>query len=1047
MPNLLPVSKYLLILCLLACGAAQAQATGGMDENLRVFVFKEGEAQRDISISVGPTVKTTDRFGMAGFALPAGHYEIGYFKDQELFAVTEVDLLADVSSQVFLTLTGSGAEVELDLPLTEYRQTFEKRQVREQEGPKGTLEVALTDSRSGEPVAGARLFVKGYAVEARSGEDGIARVELAEGEYDLSVVHPKYVMQVIEDVGVTAEASSKARAKLVKSDIVMESFVVTAPSVEGSLASTLTDLKDDNVLADAISSEQFSKSGDSSASGALKRVTGITIVDGKFVYIRGLGERYSTVLLNDLHIPSPEPTKRVVPLDIFPTSVIQNMKIQKTHSADLPGTFAGGTVAINTRDIPEEDNYVKLSVSGSVNESTGQSAVYNPDNAKGVPAILLDKSDDFGVLTEEVVLGDQVLAEGLTAEEKEQLNDAMMSYRSYGLDERTIKPGMSITGSAGQRFKTSGGLSYGFAGAVYYKTDEDSRAIKKDEYQYDPVNDEHIHIQSDAYSLTELEEKYGGMISLGVDDEENHRVKYTLLALSEANDITNFGEKEKLTENTFHERAFLQYTEKELFAHQFNGEHRFGGEASAGLFDDVVLDWGAETATATRLEPGTFEYEYKDHADGMVIDAKKLYYLYSDLEDEVDNYRLDLELPFVHNGRDNHTRIGLFDYKKARSLDNRRFKVEYAETLDPRPIDEALTEEAVDEGTADVLDAYKPDDFYTADQHVQAVYLSQLYSPLESVDVTAGLRQEKSVQELQVGEEETTYDLETSDVFPSLAGTWRISEQHQLRLGYSRTISRPDFREFSPNRYKDPLTGYIIYGYEGLEPTYVDNLDLKYEWYPSYDEFFSAALFVKDFENPIETVRTISDVDIETSYRNAQSAQSLGLELGFRKRMDDFWERLEHFYVSGNYALIESEISLDKDAPENRDDQFIPYLTTESRPMQGQSPYVLNLQFGYDNYHTRRSAVLLYNVYGERISALGINGNPDIYEEPFHKLDFVLKWGLNDTYDEQRKKLGYTLSFKAKNLLDSAVTMKQGGKTTQEYEPGRSFSLGLSVKY
>lgn len=1039
--NQLSVIKHIVavILCFV-WGAVQAE------DNLYVFVFKNGTAQKEISVSVGDTRKVTNEFGLANFSLPGKEYEVGYYKDGELFALTEVNLLEDQQSQIFLTLTSSGAEVDLDLPLASYNQEFEQAEIKKQQGPKGDLRLSLVDSKSGKAIAGAKLFFKGYSVEASSDEKGNVAVELSEGEYDISIIHPKFVMKVLKNIKIKQKAMTQQKVGLVKADIIMDEFVVTAPAVEGSLASALTDLKDSAVLGDVISSEQFSKSGDSSASGALKRVTGITIVDGKFVFIRGLGERYSTILLNGMHIPSPEPTKRVVPLDIFPTSVIQSMSIQKTYSSDLPGTFAGGTVLIKTKDIPKQDNYIKGQIGLSFNSYTGDDFNYNPDDAIAMPQLLLDYSDNFGVLTQEVRIGDLVLAEGLSPVNKDELNKLMMSYRSYGLNKTKLKPGSSAEVSIGQSFKTSGGLKYGIAGSLFYKAEQDITNIEKDEYQYDVLNDENIHTETGTYEVAEIKEKSGGLISFGLDDLSGQQIKYTLLALNESNDIINYGEKFNLLEDTYHQRTFLQYTEKKLLAHQFNGEHSFGA-ANGNYLDQIVINWGAETSNASRLEPGTFEYEYKDLNDGVVLDAKKLFYLYSDLKDQVDNLRIDVSLPFKFNKRKNYTKIGIFEYRKSRTLDNRRFKIKYNNLTDASGIDDALIVGNVDNGTIDVLDSYKPDDFYKAQQNVSAFYVNQLISPYESLDVVIGARKESSIQDLQVGQEENSYTLETDDLLPALGSTWRLNDEQQIRFGYSETISRPDFREFSPNRYKDPLTGYIIYGYEKLKYTTITNIDLKYEWYPSHDESYSVALFSKDFINPIETVRTISDVDIETSYRNAQSAKSVGLELGFRSNLDRLWSALKYYYIGGNYSLIDSQIVLDKNAPENQNDQFIPFLTTENRPMQGQSPYVINLQFGYDNFFTRRSVVLLYNESGERITALGINGNPDIYEQPYKKLDFVVKWGLNDNYDEQEKKIAYGLTFKVKNLLDNDIVSTQGEKTALRYSPGRSFNLYFSMKF
>lgn len=1017
------------------------------NENLFVFVFKNGVAQSDIRVQVGESSATTNDFGTASFSLSAGDHEVGYFQGEELFALTEVSLQSSVSSQVFLSLKNAGAEVELDLPLSAYEQEFDHQDLKEQTGPKGMLKMKIVDSASLQAVQGAKLFFRGYALEAQANEQGIAEVELSEGSYDISVVHPKYVMQVSKDVKVSADKMTEAELKLIKADIVLDEFVVSAPFVEGSLASNIAELKNSDVVGDAISSEQFSKTGDSDAAGALKRVTGITIVDGKFVFVRGLGERYSTVLLNGLHVPSPEPTKRVVPLDIFPAGVIQSMDIQKTWSSDLPGTFGGGTVLINSKDIPKEDNYIKAGISISLNDATGDSVSYNPDNDSPLPSAIISFSENFQSIGEEVRLPNgTVIKEGLNPQEMSELESAMVNYRSYGISETKLKPGTGLSGSFGQRFKTGSGLKYGAAGSLYYKNSEKNVEVEKDEYNVDETTGESIHTDDNEYEVTTFEEKYGGLLSFGFEPSDQNKFKYTFLGVNEFEDHTNVGDENDLSEGRPNERVFLQYTEKELYSHQLNGEHIIGA-AEGQLFDALDIAWGYGLATATRLEPGTFEYEYKFSSGQFVLDQKKLFYLYSDLEDEVENARLDFSLPFEWNGRSNSIDFGYFVYDKERNLDNRRFKIEYSNSADPNPIDDIVSEANVQSGALDWLDSYKDDDFYTAEQELTAFYTKALISPFESLDLHFGLRNEQSTQTLYVGEDRIKTDLETSDSLPFFIGTYRFNDEHQLRFGVSQSISRPDFREFSPNRYKDPLTGDIIFGYEGLQSTEIANFDLKYEFFPNFDEFYSIGVFAKDFTNPIETVRNRADEDIEVSYRNAESATSVGLEFGFRKSLAGTASWLENYFVGGNYAYIDSEITLDKDAPENINDPFIPFLTSESRPMQGQSPYVANLKFGYDNFFTKRSAILLYNVYGERISSLGINGNPDTYEQPFHRLDFVVKWGLNDTYDEQEKKIGYEVSLKVKNILDSDLERTQGSDVVEKIKPGRSFTLGFSMKY
>lgn len=1004
------------------------------DDNLYFFVFKEGIAQENIRVKVGENEAITDEFGFANFSLPAGFYEVSYFEGDEIFAITDIDLFENLQSQIFLNLYRTGAQVDLDIPLAEYAQYFSVEEIQTLDGPKGRFQLTIRNSRDNSVVTGAKLFFRGYNLEAISNEEGIVDIEIAEGTYDISVIHPNYVLNIIKDITITREETTEVVVNLTESDFVLEDYVVTAPFVEGSLASTIAEMKDSDVVADTISSEQISKSGDSSAASALRRVTGVTIIDDKFVCIRGLCEQYVTVLANGMQIPSSDPTKRIIPLDIFPASVVDNLQIQKTYSSELPGTFAGGTVLIDTQGIPKEDNYISGSVGAILGSYTGKTAQYSPDNSVGVPDILLDLSDDFGVLTQGIPsLG----VPGLTLEEKSQLNQTMVNYRSFGVEEKTIAPGSSISFDSGQRFKTSNGIEYGFTASVFFKAEEElieSRINR--EFQFDEEKSI-AQTNENNYNFYEYNENFGGLLGFGFDPFDNLSFKYTFLNVDKSKDITQVGFEEDFLEDDERERTYLSFVEESLSVHQLAGEYQLGRDKGS-LFDDVEISWGIQQGTATRLEPGTFEYEYQDGAlDELEIDEKSLFILYSYLEDELDNNRIDIALPFELNGNDSYLNLGYFAYTKTRNLDNRRFKFEYDVTSgDTSPIDEVISEENVNNGTLEVLDAYKPDDFYTAEEDLSALYISS-YLDFEVFDVSLGVRDESSTQSLLVGQEEDSYILETDDLLPAILFSYNFADDARVRIGYSETLSRPDFREFSPNRYKDTLTNNIVFGFPELKATNIQNYDLSYEWFPSFDEQYKISVFYKKFTNPIEKVRTKADEDIEVSYRNALEADNYGIEFGFRENLGN------NFYLDSNIAWIDSSITLDEDST----DVFISDLTSNERPMQGQSPYVINVALGYDNFFTKRSAYILYNVFGERITELGILGDPDVYEAPYQSLDLVVKWRINDTYDEQRKKIAYGINFKATNLLDESVKYNQGNETIFEYKKGQTYNLQFSMGY
>ena len=320
-----------------------------------------------------------------------------------------------------------------------------------------------------------------------------------------------------------------------------------------------------------------------------------------------------------------------------------------------------------------------------------------------------------------------------------------------------------------------------------------------------------------------------------------------------------------------------------------------------------------------------------------------------------------------------------------------------------------------------------------------------MLSVTHDFDIVASARYEDSSQ--QLSDASGVYDpLKTSDIFPSLGMTYRFDhDDMQLRFAYASTISRPDFREFSNSRYKDPITENIVFGNPDLKATYITHYDLKYEWYMSADQVFSFALFAKEFKNPIEKVIKLDDSQdniFQETYQNAESANSYGAEIDFRKRFGFISSSLDKLLFATNIAIIQSNIQLNKD-PSN---DFTSRLTTTDRPMQGQSPYVANFTFGYDDADRGDSALLLFNQIGKRIVSLGTDKNEDIYEQPFAKLDFVTQWKLNNYYLEDSD-FTYMVKFKAENLLDSELKYTQGDLTTAVTKPGREFSLSLKIAY
>ena len=310
----------------------------------------------------------------------------------------------------------------------------------------------------------------------------------------------------------------------------------------------------------------------------------------------------------------------------------------------------------------------------------------------------------------------------------------------------------------------------------------------------------------------------------------------------------------------------------------------------------------------------------------------------------------------------------------------------------------------------------------------------------QSLRLAGGFRDESSTQSVSTfnlfdpDRNPVESNLKTDDLFPYLTGTW-FHGDHQLRYRYAETINRPDFKELSESLYKDPLLDRLVKGTPDLIAAYITHDDLRWDYYFNPGEFISLGVFYKEFKNPIESVILASaDTDL-TSFDNAEAAENFGIEFELYKTLgflDDWWEWGEiwnKFYINTNYAWIDSEITLS--------DSNDSIQTSDQRPLQGQSPYVLNLQLGYDDEEREINAALLFNVFGERIVDVGVSGAPDILEQPRPSLDFVYAQGFGD----------WKLKVKLKNLLDPDIELTQGNETTRITRVGREYSLAVEYSF
>lgn len=910
----------------------------------------------------------------------------------------------------------------------------------EASGGLAIVEGVVVDEESGLPVAGARVSVGGADGFGRTDAEGRYSVEARAGIHDVSLVHPRYGTMSRADVELVAGQVTVLDFSVVPGRGGEEEFVVTAPRVEGGAAAMLEERRESGAVTDVIGLEQMSRSGDSDAAGALKRMTGVTVVGGKYVYVRGLGERYSLTLMNGATLPSPEPERRVVPLDMFPASVLESMVISKTYTPDLPGDFGGGAILLRTRGFPEE---LKLNVQIQGRLSPGSTftrglvpRVRGGTDWLGVDGGFRDLPAEVVAATADspLVLRDMFSDKGFTAEELDAITKSMPN--QWGTRREKIAPDGSVSFTVGDSWQL-GIARLGFMASGLY--DNSWERTERRTWDY-VVGAEGALQPANRYAFDETTNNIvlGGLLNAGVDLTEDHQIRVNSLVDritdSEARAYEGYN-----TDATGDIRATrLQWIERMLLSEQILGHHVI--DPALGL----EIDWRYTWSRATRDEPGTKEVRYdlgsetgewsaSGRSDGNSI-------RFSEVRDDNHDLGLDLALPFDQwTGEEARVKVGGALMFKDREVDTRRFYYRFYGELAQDPDLLLLPPEGIfatgNLGVDGFLlsESTRPTDNYTAEQATRGIYgMTDLPLGLD-FRLLGGLRVEHSEQVVRTFElfnpDQVPVEsrLVTTDYLPAGTLSYEIINGMLVRAGYGRTLSRPDFGELSPSTKSDVIGSGETAGNPALRRTLIDNYDVRWEWYFTEVESVSFGGFYKAFHDPIEMV-IVPSTDTLITFENAKSAQNFGLELDFRKNFGFFAAPLEGLYVAGNAALIRSRIQLREGGNQ----------TTHDRPLQGQSPFVVNAQLGYENADSGTALAVLYNVQGRRISKVGAMGAPDVYEEPFHQLDFVASQELTH---------GFKLTFKAKNLIDGEVRFLQGGETTELLRRGRVFSLALSYTY
>lgn len=1012
---------------------------------VNILLFEDGLpiANKEVVIN-GKVKQKTDADGFLIYELSEGNHFIEVMNGGVPQSVN-FKVANDETTEVIVN-TFSG-EPKLSSSISE-----PLKKIKRDRSKLGELELRIRDvsnkniARAG--IKAARIFIQGESEKYWSDGNGVLKAKLPVGSYVISIVHNDFKTEVLRDIEIQENKLTSQKVGMRPTGLELEEFVVVAPHVKGSMSALIEVRRKSTQVAEVMGAEQISKSGDSDAASSLRRVTGLTIVDGKFVYIRGLGERYSNVLLNGTSLPSPDPTRRVVQLDMFPSGILESMVIQKSYSPEYSGNFGGGTVVLNTKDIPDKFT-AKISMGLGYNGANDNLRTYQgggrdwlgmDDGARELPQSIVKAKANRQRFSQRPADSDNP-ADGLSAQEIRQLSKDMP--REYNTSDQANSLPPSLTFSIGDLYKYKG-RKFGFLFSALYANAWENDQITRTSYLAEGNVDRNREINQSDFNV-----RLSGMMNLGVDLGRWFKVSSNTLMLRKTTDRVTEETQSSPSDVDANVRRFsLEWQERQLFSQIVRGEHQLNKNK------ENQISWSASYSQARRDQPDTKNYE-QDLNNGKYItstDGKRNEKFYNELKDVTQDYKLKTNLMPIDT---KHFRLqtkfgGQYTTMKRGSV-SQRFKyteidadlardITGDEDVLSKSIQEICTNDVIDAGGCRLEDLTGVTDRYEARQEIKAYFLDTEHLVKDIVRLNLGLRFEESQQLVTtyegVDSNQVNTNLTMKDYLPAASLTFFLTNGLQLRGTFSETVSRPDFKDLREATFFDDERDRAVTGNSNLKGTIIRNYDSRLEWYFGKNENISIGYFQKEFVNPIEEVAGSFNpqgdlVAAENEYQlaNIGTAISTGFEIEARKNFGFISPSLSYLSFGGNYSVIDSEMTIF--------DNLSSQVTNSLRPLQGQSAYVLNANLDYDNKDSGTTATILYNIFGERIDSVGIKPFGDVYEQPFHQLDFV----FSQTFGKQDRN---KIKFRAQNLLNPESILEQDGQIREIYRKGRAGSISFT---
>lgn len=944
----------------------------------------------------------------------------------------------------------------------------------------GTIKGVVVDNDFGDGLFGVNVFIQGSARGAATdinGEYSISGVE--PGTYTISYSMIGFQKQIVKNVEIEPDETIKIDIVLSTETYETEEVVISAKAVTNTEASLLAKRQKSVSVSDAISAEEISKSGSGDAASAMKKVTGASVVGGKYIYIRGLGERYSATMLNGAELPSADPDKKSFQLDLIPGNMLNNINTIKTFTPDKPGSFTGGLVDVTLKSYPEK---MSISLSSSVGynsiatgndnfilgNSGGNDYLGFDDGTRDLPGAL--EGGDIDIprtstvnTTEEALYLDKI---------SKSFNNVMAPTSAVA----NVNSSFSLSIGNSISLDKDKNNSIGYFGSLSWGQNY-SMVENGDIGRYKLVG-----ALSDVTGLeaefegTDTKGSYnvdwGAIANVAYKNADVGEIMFSYMRTQSANSTGRYmvgvrdRDRSSASSTVTFETRVVSWTERALDSYQLEGDHQISA------LDNLKLEWKVSYALNTQDEPDQryFFNVFRVNNDGSKTyafdgaNSQPLSRYFRDLEETNFSAQLNLTYPFkVWNNYSAKIKSGLYSSNVDREYNQKRFDYN-TNRLNFGDYDGNIEALFNDTGIIDSVsrpnspsrwfgltidnEAVKDStNYFRGDSEILASYLMLELPITNRLRFIGGARLETTLMNSwTLDSDDAKGSLDNTDILPSLNIIYALNENMNLRFAYTNTLARPTFRELAPYLSFEFVGDFLYVGNPNLKRTLIANYDVRWEWFMNPGEIVALSGFYKDFTNPIESYidPTFSDDNTLRSVKNVDEALVYGLEVELRKGLGFISSALQNFKVGSNFSLVESVVDIPQEELDEKIFNGDPN-PDKTRPFIGQSPYLFNINMTYDNYETATSAGVFYTLFGDRLFLTGRHATPDVYERGYGTLDFKVTQGVFENFE---------LALSAKNILDPEQIFSyrlDNGVVEKEfnysaYNMGRTFSVSISYK-